>query len=110
MLPNRCPTRVWNRFMRNQIALRLHSKVGFGVGGLGHGRSVLGCSESAHSLILGELGIGEDGLYLHQVVAHRGPSADGVMGAESRVDGAVLVERGVLTSHQAGALAELVEE
>jgi hypothetical protein len=41
-------------------------------------------------LIPGKLGIGEDGLHLHQVVSHGGTRTDCIVGAKSRVNGAML--------------------
>ena len=74
------------------------------------GCTVVGCVAQAMGLVLGELGVGEHRLHLHQVVAHGGARADGIVGAQGRVNRAMLVERGILAAHQAGALAELMEE
>jgi hypothetical protein len=60
--------------------------------------------------VFGEFGVGQNGLHLHQVVAHGGACADGVVRAQGRVNRAMLVERGVLAAHQTGAFAELMEE
>jgi len=74
------------------------------------GCTVLGCGVQAKRLILGEFGIGEDRLHLHQMVAHGGTRADGIVGTQGCINGAMFVDRGVLTANQAGALAELIEE